>query len=239
MSSAQINRFLLMVGVPVVYVVVLLWFGIGALWGMFVVLALVGAGVLVFLRYRPPTRASVTLRGVDQRYALGTAAHALQVLDDDRFGFPSGSFIVHDGEEPGSLLAKEYVPPSRGSATFMTLILLPWRLTAPLTRFLGAIGTDGAGWVWLAVQVVRLWVAIMIGSFLLMPIALASLLEVILKPLVASVIAVRSEDVGNDVVLHFAFQGPTALAVRDRLLSSFSRAELPERFARALSSTAA
>ncbi|MCZ2817270.1 hypothetical protein [Modestobacter sp. VKM Ac-2984] len=239
MSSAQINRLLLMVGVPIMYIVVFLWFGFTALWGMFVVLALVGSGVLLFLRYRPPARTSVTLRGVDQAYALATTVHALQVLDDDRFGFPSGSFIVGDGTEPGSLLAKEYVPPARGFRTFMALISLPWRLTAPVTRLLVRIGGDAAGWVLIAAQILRLWVALMIASFMLVPIVLASVLEIILKPLVASVIAVESEAVGTDVTLHFAFQGPTAIAVQSRLLRSFEAAALPERFARTLTSSAA
>lgn len=229
--SRDVQRTALTVAVPLIYIAVLLLLGFEYFVLFCLTLTLLGASALLFFRFRPPKTCNVRLRGVSPTYALAASTHALLVLDDDRFGFPSGSFLV-TSEADDVLVAREYVPPARGWDTFKRFAFLPWRLTAPFTNYVyDNTSKDGGGFL-LFVQIIRFVATALAATYLFLPLLLASIVEIILKPIVASRIEVRAEPSGSDVELICAFQGPTAMAVKERFLSSFAPPVLPQRYAR-------
>lgn len=219
--------WLLSIALVVFYLIVFMLAGYGGLVEFYVVLAVAGSAALVIARYAVKLEATVTLRGVDRAYALRVASHALYVAEDNLVGFPSGKFETARTEDPAVIVATEFKPRS-SHRMVLRMLLVPWAIAGSIVMFITVATRNG--WAFLIGQSLRIVAFMYFMFFFIVPLALALLVELILKRFVGSVITVRAVEEGSDVQLHFTFQGASALLAKARLLSSFEAPELPARF---------
>jgi len=208
------------------YVVILSSAGYSGMIVTFLVVAAVGSGLMIVARYIVTIRKTVTLRGVGSHYAITSASHAIFAAEDHVIGFPSGSFNVTVTESGTGIAATEVVPKGSGSVV-LRFIQIPWAIALYVFGFFALFGLWGAliGFVVAAAA---------LGSFLfffVVPLALAWLVEIAVKPLVASRVDVQAVEIDDAVQLTFIFRGASAFLVKNKMLGAFIPPVLPPRFA--------
>lgn len=219
--------WLLSLALIVVYLLVFLAVGYVGLMAVYLLLAVLGSMILIFARYAIKDEATVTLRGVGVEYALRVTGHALYAAEDNTVGFPSGKFEVADGPGPLSILANEFRPKSSHKLV-LRMILVPWAVAGMIVWGV-AEATDSLA-AFAFAQGVRVVAFTYFMFFFIVPMALALLVELLLKKFVASVITVQAAEGDNEVELHFTFQGASALLAKKRLMSTFEAPVLPAKF---------
>ncbi len=209
-----------------VYIFILFNSGYVGMIVVFVVVAVIGVIGLLVTRYIAKSVQTVQLAGVGKGHALRSASHAVFAAEDHVVGFPSGSFEVEYKPTGDGLVATEFIPKGSGSIV-MRFVRAPFYLGAALVAVGARSGVPGF--------FVGLFGAFfLVGAFLfffVVPLTLAWLVEIALKPLVRSQIDVTATEENNVVTLTFEFRGASAFMVQRKVLAAFVPPVLPARFA--------
>ena len=207
------------------YIIIFATQGYGGMILTFVIIAAVGVVLLLIARYAVTIRKTVTLKGVGEDFALRTASHAIWAAEDHLVGFPSGTFEPKRGDEPGTLVAKEFIPKGSGEI-IKAFIRNPRNIAIGIFAVFAVFGFWG--------MVIGFFVALFgLGLFLFFfvaPLALAWLVEIAVKPIVRSRVDVTARSVDDAVELTFAFRGASALLILPRVMKAFTTPQLPAKY---------
>lgn len=192
----------------------------------FVIVAAVGVVALLVTRYAVTITRSVTLNGVGVGYALRSASQSIWAAEDHLVGFPSGTFEMKTGTTPHEIIATEFMPKGSGSIV-LGFIRIPGVIAVGIFSVFAHFGLFG-------VLIGFFLAAIGLGIFLalfVVPLAIAWLIEIAVKPLVKSQITVTATETPDAVTLDFRFRGASALLVMKRVMRAFETPTLPPRYA--------
>jgi len=190
----------------------------------FFIVAGIGVLLLLVARFAITRRRTVVLKGVGRGFALRSASHAIFAAEDHVVGFPSGTFSA--SSSGNSILAEEFVPKGSGQIV-MKFIRIP------------AVIAGGAIYIFSSMGVIGFFIGLALGIlglgfflfFFVVPMVLAFVVEIAMKPVIKSKITVDSTVLPDDAVqLDFTFRGPSALLVERKVMRAFAAPVLPARF---------
>lgn len=191
----------------------------------FLIVAAIGVALLLVARFAVRLERKVALMGVGTRFALRSAEQAIWAAEDHLVGFPSGTFVPERGDVPDTLIAKEFVPKGSGEIV-KAFVLIPRNIAVGIFMVFAAFG-------WVGGLIGFFLAAIALGLFLffcVVPLTLAWLVEIAMKPVVRSEIKVVAEEIDGGVELTFTFSGASALLLVKKVMGAFAPPTLPARY---------
>lgn len=220
----RIAVWLISIAILILYSFVLFRGGYVTMIFVFICVALVGVLILLIARYAIKREQTVTLAGVGPGFALESARQSIFSAEDHLVGFPSGSFEIATWSDQG-FEAKEFIPKGSGSVVMRFI-----RIPGAFATMLVAIGSE-MGLIGFFIGLIG--ASLLMGAFLVLfvvPLTLAWLVEIALKPLVRSDISVSAVSKGDVVDLVFVFRGLSAFFVEKKVLSAFRPPNLPAKY---------
>lgn len=200
----------------------------------FIVAALGVLGMFI-ARYAVTVTKTVKLKGVGAGFAFRSAHQALWSAEDHLLGWPSGTFEFPDelNSTEGKLVAREWAAKGSGNIV-LGFIRIPWRIVLTISTFFLAFNWIGA----ILAFVFGLFMLIWFAFFFLVPLVIAWLVEIALKPFLRSEIVAIAEQIDSDTAqLTFQFRGASALIIQKRVMSAFDAPKLPAKYAGLTAST--
>lgn len=216
---------LITIALVIFYTIILVTQGYLGMIFTFLIVAAVGVALLLIARYAVNISRTVTLKGVGTGFALRSAEQAIWAAEDHLVGFPSGTFVPKRGEAVNTLVAEEFVPKGSGEIV-KAFVVIPRNIAVGIFAVFAVFG-------WVGVLIGFFLAAFGLGLFLffcVVPLALAWLVEIAMKPVVRSRIEVLATEIDGGVELTFTFRGSSALLLIKNVMRAFVPPTLPARY---------
>lgn len=204
-------------------------FSYGRMVAAFLIVAGIGVIGMFVARYAVTVSKTVTLKGVGAGHALRSAQQSVWAVEDHILGWPSGTFEFPPdlNTSANTIVAREWAAKGSGNIV-MNFIRIPWRIVLVLTGIFAIFGFVGM----IITFLVGLFIMAAFVFFFVVPLAIAWLVEIALKPFLRSEIVIVAEQIDADTSqLTFRFRGSSALLVMKRMLKAFDAPTLPPRYA--------